>query len=86
MRFQNDYLTISYSSRECSVSIVWVYGHIPKIDRTLVTVFLFVLILAGRKDQGCQDRDPAQDHFCLCKIEIVGSDRDPTILPICHSL
>ncbi|GJY29611.1 hypothetical protein Tco_0405378, partial [Tanacetum coccineum] len=26
--------------------------------------------------QGCQDRDPTWDRFCLCKIEIIRSDRD----------
>ncbi|GJT63225.1 ribonuclease H-like domain-containing protein [Tanacetum coccineum] len=36
--------------------------------------------------QGCQDRDPTWDRFCLCKIEIIRSDRDRKILPIYHIL
>nr|GEY19494.1 hypothetical protein [Tanacetum cinerariifolium] len=31
--------------------------------------------------QGCQDRYPTHDHFCLCKIGIVRSDRDRKIPP-----
>ncbi|GJU11550.1 retrovirus-related pol polyprotein from transposon TNT 1-94 [Tanacetum coccineum] len=43
--------------------------------------------LVGYSDsQGCQDRDPTWDRFCLCKIEIVRSDRDRKILPIYHVL
>ncbi|GKE51728.1 hypothetical protein Tco_1486884 [Tanacetum coccineum] len=37
-------------------------------------------------NQGCQYRDPTRDRFCLCKIEIVRSDRDRKILPIYHVL
>ncbi|GJX79321.1 retrovirus-related pol polyprotein from transposon TNT 1-94, partial [Tanacetum coccineum] len=43
--------------------------------------------LVGYSDsQGCQDRDPTWDRFCLCKIEIIRSDRDRKILPIYHVL
>ncbi|GJY19261.1 retrovirus-related pol polyprotein from transposon TNT 1-94 [Tanacetum coccineum] len=43
-------------------------------------------LLNNRSDQGCQDRDPTWDRFCLCKIEIVRSDRDRKILSIYHVL
>nr|GEZ69874.1 hypothetical protein [Tanacetum cinerariifolium] len=34
--------------------------------------------------QGCQTRDFMWDRLCLCRIGIVGSDWNRTIIPICH--
>ncbi|GJV03116.1 uncharacterized mitochondrial protein-like protein [Tanacetum coccineum] len=35
-------------------------------------------------DQGCQDRDPIWDRFCLCKIEIVRSYQFIMFLSLCY--
>lgn len=46
-------------------------------------IFLNKLFIIKKKNmvQGCQDPNPTQDRFWLCKIVIVRSNYDPKIPP-----
>ncbi|GJR86203.1 hypothetical protein Tco_0210214 [Tanacetum coccineum] len=48
-------------------ALTWWNTH----KRTIGVDAAYAMKWAGLMRQGCQDRDPTQDHFRLCKIEIV---------------